>query len=388
MIGVQLAGLDRVQPPEVAELVRPHQDLAGTRTVAHVVLLVLALAEQRRQFPGLAVVVVDLLVGAAQCLDQQPAGIAAVIGDPPQPAVLEQRLALAARDVVAIQRVRRGLLVVAAEVQRLRIVGDVLELGLDLGRVLDEAQRAAVDRQQVEPGVLVATDVAADHEERVIGGDRDRLRAILAAGQLDRKLHRAVLAPDLGHAGEPTDEDLAIALRGREPGRRIAHVEHRLDPPRQAVLERGRGVASDVRRRQTVCAEPRIAARLVGLPGRRRLRGVGERHRGGERCQRERQRKRSRPPGNEPSHHAAERSPGRHGATSGLREQQRASRRLRRRHTRAGAPAGHRERRPAVRSASRRRRGPRRVHRRARNRRSWRRRDRGRASRCRADRSE
>jgi hypothetical protein len=259
----------------VARLVGADEQLAGAGAERHVVLLGLALADDRRQRLGGDGVAVDLLVGVAQGLRQQPlvAGAGgAAIGDPPQARRVEHPRARAGGDVEAIDRVAAGVDVVGGVVERAAIVGDVLQRGLDLGLMQDHAQRAAVGVLQVQPGVLLAADVAGHHQEAVVGRQADHGGAIFAAGELDREGQRSVLAPHLGGAGDRRGRVHALAVAGQIPGAGGAHVQHGLDAPGHLG-------------RQGRCREPRddlgrdAVGAQAGVAGRGRGRGVSRRWR-------------------------------------------------------------------------------------------------------------
>ncbi len=148
--GRELPGLPVVEAPELAELVRQDDELALARAVARVVLLLLALPEERREPVPRRIPLVVLRRDRAGLLAQQEAPVVLQIRDVPEPFVggrgrgpVEDDLALLLRDVPAVHDVRVGLLVVRREVHEPRVARDGLEVRLHAVHVLDDLERPA-----------------------------------------------------------------------------------------------------------------------------------------------------------------------------------------------------------------------------------------------------
>src|SRR5437870_8535354 len=111
------------------------------RAVAWVVLLALALAEERRELPGALLPLEHLDHVRAHFLAQeQLAGL--VIGDVPEPVQGEDLFDALRAAVVPVEGVGVRLLVIGAEVDVAAVVADELEARPDARLVMDDLERA------------------------------------------------------------------------------------------------------------------------------------------------------------------------------------------------------------------------------------------------------
>src|SRR5262249_37673987 len=145
-----------------------HQDLVFSRAVRRLIVLALALAEERNELlRGVELVVLDHV--AADLLREEEVAVGPMVGGRPDAFLIEDDLARFAADVVTINDVRSVLYVVGMEINILGIVGDEVEDGLNVGLVLDERERAALRVLQVDARVLFAVAIAADDDVFPVG---------------------------------------------------------------------------------------------------------------------------------------------------------------------------------------------------------------------------